>query len=176
MITLHTIIYDGNYIEYLKKESRFFTLENKLITKKLITVNNVTDITNCNKLLNELKMLYDFEIVYVDDYVDTTKTFFKLEMDKTTPGYYYSIPIFVGFLNIITPYIFHFSSDCLNDNLSFTDDFLSNSIEILNNENDNLIITTVTDEQHPWSVVGVPDGVPDKTMSGLIYPSLFIAV
>ena len=165
MITLHTIIYEGNYEEYLKKDSRFFTLQNELITKKLITVNNVTDIENCNKLLNELKSLYDFDVIYVDDHCDKTKDFFNLVMNETTAGYFYSIPIFVGFLNTTTPFIFHLSSDCLNNNLTITDDFLTKSIDVLGNDDDELIVTTIGDEKQPWSVAGVPPEVPNKSMT-----------
>jgi hypothetical protein len=164
MITLHTIIYDGNYIDYLKKDSRFFTINNKLITKKLITVNNITDGEGCNKLLGELKNIYDFDIIYVDDHVDATIQFFNLDMTKTTPGYIYAIPIFVSILNVKTPFIFHFSSDCLNNELIFNDDYLKKSIIILNND-DKLIVTTLTNEPQPWSVVGVPSVVPIKSMT-----------
>jgi hypothetical protein len=164
MITLHTTIYDGNYKEYLKKESRFFTLENKLITKKLITVNNITDIEGCNKLLGELKMSYDFDIIYVDDHTEITKKFFNLKMTKSTPGYIYATPIFTSILKVKTPFILHFSSDCLNNELTFTDDYFKKSIKILNND-DKLIVTTLVDEPQPWSVVGVPSVVPIKTMT-----------
>jgi len=164
MITLHTIIYEGNYRQYLKHTSRFFTLEDNLITNKLITVNNVTNIDDCNRILNDLKKYYKFDVVYVNDYLTETKDFFKLNMDEKTVGYLYSIPFFVGILNTKTQFIYHVGSDCLNDDLSVNEDYFSKSVKILNN-NDNLIVTTVTSSLVPWSICGVPSEVPNKLVS-----------
>ena len=78
MITLNTIIYEGNFNEFLKSDNWFFTFKSKYITKKLITVNNLTSIGKFNEKINELKLDYDFDIVFVSDQTDTVKKHFNL--------------------------------------------------------------------------------------------------
>ena len=55
MITLNTIIYEGNFDRFLNKDCWFFTFSSKLITKKLITVNNLSSTEHFLTKINELK-------------------------------------------------------------------------------------------------------------------------
>ena len=157
MITLNTIVYEGNFKEVLHENSWFFNFESIFITKKMLIINNLTSIDLFNNLFSELKNKYDFDIVFVDDYVNQSLDFFKLNMDSTSVGYYYSIPYFVAILNSKTPFIFNVSSDCCNP-IKINDSYFEKSIKILNDYNDFLITTLPWGED--WTITGVPNGIP----------------
>lgn len=128
MITLNTIIYEGNFDKFLNKDCWFFTFSSKLITKKLITVNNLSSTESFLTKVNELKKIYDFDIVYVSEHKDFTNKIYNLNIDENTVGYYYTMPYFVAINNITTEYILNVASDCMGDIL-IDDDFLSSGIE-----------------------------------------------
>jgi predicted amino acid-binding ACT domain protein len=101
-------------MDVLNEHSWFFNFENKYITKKMLTINNLTSIDLLNQLIDKLKIKHDFDVVFVSDYEKESLSFFNLLMDNTSVGYYYSIPYFVSILNTKTPFIFNVSSDCCN--------------------------------------------------------------
>jgi hypothetical protein len=92
MITLNTIIYEGNFNNFLQQNNWFFSFKSKYITKKLITVNNLNSIELFESRVNELKELFDFDVIYVKDYLTESKEFFNLTIDPSDTGYYYTIP------------------------------------------------------------------------------------
>jgi len=128
MITLNTIIYEGNFDRFLNKDCWFFTFSSKLITKKLITVNNLSSTEHFITKVNELKKIYDFDIVYVSEHKDFANKIYNLNIDENTLGYYYTIPYFVAINNITTEYILNIASDCIGDIL-IDDDFLIRGVE-----------------------------------------------
>lgn len=132
MITLNTIIYEGNFNEFLKSDNWFFTFKSKYITKKLITVNNLTSIDKFNEKINELKLDYDFDIVFVSDQTDTVKKHFNLNLNSSDIGYYYTIPYFVSIYNTTTKYFLNVASDCMSD-IKISDDFFNDSLNELDN-------------------------------------------
>jgi hypothetical protein len=157
MITLNTILYEGNFVKYLTDDCWFFTFKSKYITKKLLTINNLTSIELFNELINKLKVKHDFDVVFVSDYDTEAIKKFNLNMDANSIGYWYSIPYFVDILTITTPFIFNVSSDCC-DEIKVNDDYFEKSINILNGDND-YPVTTLPWGEH-WGTVGVPNGIP----------------
>jgi hypothetical protein len=150
MITLNTIIYEGNYNDFLNEKTWFFTFNSKYITKKLITVNNLESIDLFNEKINTLKKIYDFDIVFVNDYIDDVKKEFNLELNQTDVGYYYTIPYFVSLLNYTTEYFLTVATDCMSI-ISVGDDFFENSFNELN-QNEICLTTTINwmnDEKVP---------------------------
>lgn len=114
MITLTTIVYDGNIDRVLAPDSYFSTYKGK----KLLVVNNLTKEINT-----------EFETLNVNDHKEEAKKFFKLDIGENTKGYWYTIPYFVMLLKI-KGHILNVSSDC---KVSFEDDFIKDSIEELKN-------------------------------------------
>jgi len=133
MITLNTILYEGNFDNFLVKDCWFFTFKSNYITNKLLTINNLTSIDRFNEKIETLKKIYDFDVIFVEDTVDEVKEFFKINMNKYTTGYYYTIPYFVMIYNVKTDYILNVASDCMKD-IKISDKFLEDSlIELKNN-------------------------------------------
>lgn len=157
MITLNTIIYEGNFKNVLKEDSWFFKFENHFISKKLITVNNVTSLDRIETLIFNLKKKFSFDVVLVKDFEQNALDFFKLKMDKNQSGYYYMIPYFVSLLNINTPFIFNVSEDCSYD-INLNDEFFLKSIEVLT-QYDKYVVTTIPWEKR-WDEIGVPKNIP----------------
>jgi hypothetical protein len=158
MITLNTILYEGNFDEFLVKDCWFFTFKSKLITKKLLTINNLTSINRFNEKIEALREVSDFDVIFVEDTVDEVKEIFEINMNKDTTGYYYTIPYFVAIFNTKTKYILNIASDCMRD-IKVSDKFLENSLLELDNNplcsttmvswvNDNMFINGKTVAQH----------------------------
>ncbi len=127
MITLNTIIYEGNFDKFLNNETWFFKFNSKYITKKLITVNNLKSTERFLTMVNELKKLHVFDIVYVSDNKDTVNKLYSLNIDEKTLGYYYTIPYFVAIENVSTEYILNIATDCMSD-IFIDDEFLYKAI------------------------------------------------
>jgi hypothetical protein len=144
MVTLTTIIYEGNFRNILREDSWYMNFTSKYITKKRLNVNNISEISEFNNLVEKMKDKgFDFEIVYVDNFINDVNNFFNLNINKQTLGYNYTAPFFVDVLTINTPYIFNINSD--SQHYLFIDDsFLEDSIKIMDDED--VIITTV-----PWT-------------------------
>ena len=64
MITLNTILYEGNFTDVLNENSWFFNFESRYITKKMLTINNLTSIDLFNQLVDKLKIKHDFDVVF----------------------------------------------------------------------------------------------------------------
>jgi len=145
MITLNTTIWDGDFDSVLDETSWFFCYQHPLVTEKMLTVNNIRP-ENKDRLLSKIKKIqekHSVKIVWVDEKKEEAKKFFNIDINEKTLGYYYTIQYFVFILECKTPYIFNVSADC---DVYFEDDFLKDSIEIL--EKDPYAITTTL----PWSI------------------------
>lgn len=127
MITLNTIIYEGNFRKLLSDESWFIRFESPLITKKMVTVNNLSSL---DELKERLKRYPNIDVVYVDDNKDFVKMLYTLDINETTVGYYYTIPYFVAIDNTTTEFILNVATDCMDD-IKISDDFLMDSIKEL---------------------------------------------
>jgi hypothetical protein len=133
MITLNTIIYEGNYNDFLKETNWFFNFNSKYITKKIITVNNLNSVDDFQIKVNVLKKTFDFDVIYVDDSLNDVKNFFNLNIDKTNVGYYYTVPYFTSIYNTSTEYFLNVASDCMDD-IKISDEFFEKSfIELTEN-------------------------------------------
>jgi hypothetical protein len=130
MITLNTILYEGNFDEFLVEDCWFFTFKSKFITKKLLTINNLTSTDRFNGKIEVLRKLYHFDIIFVEDSVEEVKEFFEINIDNGSIGYYYTIPYFVAIFNIKTDYILNIASDCMHD-IKVSDKFLEDSLKEL---------------------------------------------
>jgi hypothetical protein len=141
MITLSTIVYEGNFRKLLKSDSWFINYNSKYISKKRLNVNNIQSIEEFESLLKEIPI--DIEVNYVSEKSEEANEYFKLNTYTNTHGYNYIMPYFTDLLTINTEYIFNIASDC-QDNIFVSDDFFESSIRILN-ESDDVMITTI-----PW--------------------------
>lgn len=123
MITLNTIIYEGNFREFLKPDCWFFVFKSIMVTDKLITVNNLTSEDEFNDLISELRKTYDFRVVFVKDEADKVKEIYKLNINESTVGYNYTIPYFVAIEACKTSAFWNVATDCMDD-IFVDDEFL----------------------------------------------------
>jgi hypothetical protein len=130
MITLNTILYEGNFNKFLNDDCWFFKFKSKFITKKLLTINNLISTDKFLSKVNVLKEKYEFDIIYVSEQKDFINKIYNLNIDENTTGYYYTIPYFVAIDNITTEYILNIASDSMDDIL-ITNDFLFDSLHHL---------------------------------------------
>jgi hypothetical protein len=133
MITLTTILYEGNMEQILSEDSLFFKLRSNLITNKLIIINNVTSKDKLQKLLINMWEVqpHPFEVQYVEHSVNNAIRYFKLNINENTLGYHYTIPYFVMLLHVKTPHMLNIASDCMND-IQISDEYLTSAINELN--------------------------------------------
>jgi hypothetical protein len=128
MVTLNTVIYEGNFEKFLNKDCWFFAFQSELVKNKLITVNNLTSSEAFNTKVDELRELYDFDIVYVSEKGTEAIEDFKLGIDENTFGYYYTVSYFVAINAVKTKYILNVASDC-QDDIVLGDEFITASIK-----------------------------------------------
>lgn len=129
MITLTTIVYEGNFEKTLNDECWFFRFNDKLITHKLIVVNNLSSIDKFWGKIKKLRTNNSFEVVMVNDNENLVKKIFNLNIDNSI-GYVYTIPYFVLLESISTPFILNVATDCMDD-IKISDNFLELSINEL---------------------------------------------
>lgn len=135
MITLTTIIYEGNYKDVLNENSWFFRFESKYITNKLIIINNLSSIDEFTSLYNNLKLKHKFNFIYVQDYIKEVNDFFGIELSESVKGYVYTAPYFAMILNVDTKYVLNVASDCMDDIFLENTFFEDSLIEFENNKN-----------------------------------------
>ena len=142
MITLSTIIYEGNFREILKPDSWFLNYNSKYISKKRLNVNNIQSVEDFEYLLDKISNI-NIEVYYVSNKSEEANEYFKLNTDINTHGYNYIMPYFTDLLTIETEYILNVASDC-QGNISISDSFIEDSMNILNDDDD-VLVTTL-----PW--------------------------
>lgn len=130
MITLNTIVYEKNFREILSKDSWFFNFKSKLITKRSLTLNNINSKEELLEKILEMKKSFEFDLIWVEENLETIKKKFNLEIDQNTIGYYYTIPYFAMLYSIKTEYVLNVASDCMED-INVDDNFLEDSLEEL---------------------------------------------
>ncbi len=121
MITLNTIVYEGNFEQILSPDNWFFKFTSKYITNKTLTVSNVYNSDRFYRLVTELNKIYDFKLIHINKNELNDK--FKLGIDNSTLGYNYTIPYFAAIDSIETKYMLNVASDCMYD-INIDDDFL----------------------------------------------------
>lgn len=144
MITLSTILYENNFLNFFNENNWFWNFKNKHITEKLIIVNNLTSKDLFNKVSSNWSYQYNFKVFFVEEFENFAKEKFNLNFDKNNLGYVYTIPYYVMFSQTNTNYILNVATDCMNDIL-IEEDYLINSINELDN-NHHCLITSL-----PWS-------------------------
>lgn len=135
MITVSTLLYQGNYSKILNENSWFSKYNPDYEHKKLIVVNNVQDKEYINFALSEYKNKFHVDYFFVEDFEKSCIDTFNLNIDKDkTIGYFYIIPYFALTIKLDTDYVFHVSEDCTKT-INFDDTYVIDSInEIEKNE------------------------------------------
>jgi hypothetical protein len=142
MITISTLLYQGNYTNILNDQSWFLNYNPSYDHKKLIVVNNIKDRNNLSSILESYKKTHYVDYVFVEDFEDQCIKDFNLDINKnTTLGYYYIIPYFVLISKVETNMVFQLSEDCTNE-IYFDEDFVLDSIKEIN-ENNKIVSTTL---------------------------------
>jgi hypothetical protein len=159
MITLTTTLYDGNYEQFLTEEysNWFHTFTNKQITKKTLIVNNLSNKDRFYFLLDKIHRKYSvkYDLIFVEEYAKDAINHFKLDINESSLGYYYSIQYFVALLKVNTPYILNVSTDCMVD-INVNDIFFEKSINLF--ENTEYPISFIPWSKH-WKTYGYPEGL-----------------
>jgi len=134
MITLSTIVYEGNFDKVLSDGSWFMKFKSPLISDKLLVVNNLISKERFLEKINDLIPKHHFKVIYVDELKDIAIKKYSLNIDEKTLGYYYTIPYFCLFESVKTKYVLNIASDCMDD-IKIDDVFLSTAIyELETNE------------------------------------------
>jgi hypothetical protein len=134
MITLSSIIYEGNFDTFLSDDCWFMKFKSPLITNKIIVVNNLTSKELFLAKVNDLLTRHDFEVIYVNEIKDIVINKYKLGINESTHGYYYTIPYFCLFEKVKTKYVFNVASDCMSD-IKISETFLNLSVNELETNN-----------------------------------------
>jgi len=127
MITLSTIVYEGNFDKVLSDDCWFMKFKSPLISDKIIVVNNLTSKERFLEKTNNLITKYHFEIIYVDELKDIVIEKHKLGINESTHGYYYTIPYFCLFEKVKSKYVLNVASDCMDD-INIDSTFLSTAM------------------------------------------------
>lgn len=133
MITLNTIVYEGNFRDVLSLGGWFLGFTSKHITKKMITVNNIDSINEFNEMLEIAIKGFNLEVVYVEKHKKAVIKKYNLEINESTIGYIYTIPYFVTIDNVDTDFLLNVASDCMDD-IRISDEYLEKAIlELVSN-------------------------------------------
>lgn len=143
MITISTLLYEGNYRSVLAEEGWFLNYDSDLVSKKLIAVNNVKDRKFIHELLQRTGKYHSkIEFFFVEDLESECIQFFNLNIDKkATQGYYYIIPYFALTLHVNDGFFFHVSEDCSRD-IRFSNEYIEASVKEIAT-NDKILVTTI---------------------------------
>jgi hypothetical protein len=127
MITLSTIVYEGNFDKVLSDDCWFMKFKSPLISDKIIVVNNLISKERFLEKVNDLMNRHNFEVIYVDELKDLAIAKYKLGVNESTRGYYYTISYFCLFEKVKSKYVLNIASDCMDD-IKITDTFLSTAM------------------------------------------------
>lgn len=140
MITVSTLLYQGNYNNILSENSWIVKYSPNYDHKKLIVVNNVQDRYYLETLLEEYKNIHNVDYFFVEDYEKDCIDTFNLDIDRNkTIGYFYIIPYLALALKLDTEHVFMVSDDCTNT-IIFEEDYVIDSIKEV--ENNPLVFST----------------------------------
>jgi hypothetical protein len=144
-MVLNTVLYEKNFLDILNHQSFFFNFKNDIITKKVLTINNVLD---PNLLIDALESTkenfgYEFDYFFVEDYEKEAIEFFNLDIDKKkTKGYHYIMPYFSLMMYLKSGFVFNVSSDC-SKKINVNESFLKSSIKLID-KNKKVPLTTLS--------------------------------
>ena len=134
MITLTTILYEGNFRDILNDNCWFFKFNSYLITNKLLVINNIVSKELILSMIESLKNNFDFNFIFVEDRKDEANLKYQLNINNNTLGYNYTMPYFALIESVNTEFLLNVASDCMND-ININDIFLLDGIdEIKNND------------------------------------------
>jgi len=142
MITLSTVLYEKNFLNFFNESTWFWNFEHEFITEKLIVINNLVSKDLFSEISKNWSKKYNYRVCFVEEYENLAKEKFNLNFDKTNVGYVYSIPYYVMIVNTKTEYVLNVATDCMND-IFIEDEFLYQSINELNT-NDKCLMTTIS--------------------------------
>jgi hypothetical protein len=162
MITLTTILYEGNFRFHLKENPWFREFKSKYVSKKRLLINNVSSTQELENILNDLYDPEEVELVYVKDHAEEVIDYFKLSTKEGDLGYNYTVPYFVNIYTCNTPYFFNVSSDCCVD-ICIEDSFFEKSIKLL--DQDNSYPITALSWEKDWSIHGYPDEITRRDIT-----------
>jgi hypothetical protein len=117
-------------MKLLNEDNWFFNFNSNLITKKVITVNNISSTFLFEELVNDLLSQFEFDLIYVTEHEEKAKEFFNLNINSHTRGYVYTLPYFTTILNTNTKYLLNIATDCMDD-ISIDDEFFNSAINEL---------------------------------------------
>ena len=166
MITLNTIIWEGNFDQVLDENSYFLNINSPLIKEKNLIVNNISSKDRFYNKLEAARKKHNINFYLVEENINEALSFFNIDINENTLGYYYTAPYFVAFLKSKEPYLLNISSDCV---VSMEDDYLTDSIDELS-KNEDAIATTL-----PWRAnrdVGSPEQEKMFRIYGREFPLL----
>jgi len=151
MITLTTILYEGNFDKILSDDCWFMKFESPFLSDKVLVVNNLTSKERFLSKINDLMTRHKFEVIYVDELKDIIIEKYKLAINESTKGYYYTIPYFCILEKVKTKYVFNVASDCMDD-INIDDYFLKTAVhEIETNEFCSTAMVPWTKDNHIMS-------------------------
>lgn len=130
MITLSTIVYEGNFDKVLSDDCWFMKFKSSWVSDKIIVVNNLTSKERFLEKINDLMTRHHFEVIYVDELKDLAVEKYKLGIDESTRGYYYTIPYFCLFEKVKSKYVLNVASDCM-DEIKISDVFITTAMHEL---------------------------------------------
>lgn len=143
MVTLNTIVYGDKWRNILSLDSWFFKFKSKFISKKLITVNNISSVDEFLNISEQIKKQIDFDIIYVDDLFSDIIKIFNLNLEKTNTCYNYLFPNLSTILSCKSKFLLHISEDCMHD-IKLDDKFIKYSMQEI--EKKKCLSTTL-----PWT-------------------------
>jgi hypothetical protein len=152
-ILLSTTVYEKNFRETLDPNHWFFNFKSSMIDQKMIVVNNINHDSRVE--LENIKKNLDPSVIYVEsaEIGKSSLDFYGCDLKEGEKGYWYSIQYFCQLYYSVKnnfDYLFNVSSDCHPQQIDI-DDFINDSISILNDE-EKVVLTTI-----PW----IPNGMKE---------------
>jgi len=145
-VILATTIYEKSFRNVLNECHWFFKVKSSKFHKKIVIINNIN-----NEYRSELTTLIGSlsDKAYFVDHLEVKREsleWFNCDLKEDDPAYWYSIQYFCQMLiteNLGCDYILNVGADCKIQDYDI-DDFIDDSIKILDNK-DRVLLTTI-----PW--------------------------
>lgn len=143
MVTLFTTIYEKDFRTVLNENSWFFNLNNTLISKKIIIINNITSVDEFITLKSKFSKVFDF--YESKDFIDEINKKYNINISNSDLSYYYSVQHYIpSLIEDKNEFYFYVGPDCTINDIENIENFIIESIDVINN-NDICISTTL-----PW--------------------------
>lgn len=152
MITLSTTVYEKDFKYILNKDSWYFKYQHPLITKKIVIVNNISNIEEFLELKKTFEK--DFEFFNSNEFIDEINRSFNVDINLNDKSYYYSVQHYTNILvNDLNKFSFYVGPDCtiFSNDLS---DYFNESIKLLESDSEIISTTLPWVEQEKFDAVG----------------------